>query len=406
LPLESLVSPLVGVVRGMQDVLAGPEDARRAAAWCESAFPFAVVGGGSGATSGDARAAAIGEAVERYAASIVDPARLVVATAGELGARAVDPSRFALFSERQYRTDGFPYARFDGDTRISWIDGVSLPDGEPVLVPAQLVHLARFEDEPSICRATSSGLACHTNGGVATLRALLELLERDAFMLTWKTRLSWPLLEGFDDASVRPTGLDARVLDLSAFWRVPIVAAVVRSDGPGGAPLGVGAAADVRIELAIAKALDEAIRVRTWASALRRTTHAPLRAGDVEELDDHIRFYSDPAHASKVDFLDGSQSRRHIRQVQALAEPHLDELCRRLARRGMRAHAVDVTSPDVREAGLSVVRVLVPELCALDVEHGGRLLGGRRLYEEPMRLGRATRILTEDDVNPDPHPFP
>ena len=414
MPLDSLVSPLVGVVRGMQDVLAGPEDARRAAAWCESAYPFAIVGGGSGATSRDARAAAIGEAVERYSASIVDPDRLVVASARELGATAVDPSRFALFSERQYRSPGFPYARFDSETRVSWIDGVSLPEREPVLVPAQLVHLAGFEGEPSICRTTSSGLACHTGAGPATLRALLELLERDAFMLTWKTRLTWPLLEWrghdelerFEAAFLRPTGLRLRAVDLSGVWRVPIVAAVARTATPGTAPLGVGAAADVTVERALTKALDEAMRVLTWARALRRHGGSALPADDVTELDDHVRFYADPANAPRADFLDGAHAARSVEHVRPLAEPHLDEICRRLARRGMRAYAVDVTSPDVREAGLFVTRVLVPELCALDVEHRARLLGGRRLYEEPLRLGRCTRVLTEDDVNPDPHPFP
>ncbi len=65
-----------------------------------------------------------------------------------------------------------------------------------------------------------------------------------------------------------------------------------------------------------------------------------------------------------------------------------------------------MTSPDVRDAGLAVVRVVAPELCALDVEHAARLLGGTRLYEEPVRLGVRRGRLTEADVNPDPHPFP
>src|SRR5581483_3139015 len=97
LPLETLVSPFVGVVRGMQEAFAGPEDARLPAVWCESAYPHALVGGGSGLSLREARAAAIGEAVERYSASDVDLDACVVATARELGSQAVDPTRFALF---------------------------------------------------------------------------------------------------------------------------------------------------------------------------------------------------------------------------------------------------------------------------------------------------------------------
>ena len=286
MPPESLVSPFVGVVRGMQDVLAGPEDVRLATAWCESAFPQALVGGGSGPTTQNARAAAIGEAMERYSACVLDPDALVVASARELGSRAVDPARFALFSESQYRAPGFPYARFDRDTRLAWIEGVTLPDGEPAWLPAQLVHLAGHESEPPICRATSSGLACHASAADATLAALLELLERDAFMITWKARIAWPLLDwrghggisAFERAFLRPTGLEWRAIDLSAFWDIPIAAAVVR----GGDAIGIGAAAAVTVERAVTKALDEAARVRTWASALRASGEAAPPADEIE----------------------------------------------------------------------------------------------------------------------------
>ncbi len=414
MPLESLVSPFVGVVRGMQDVLAGPEDVRLATAWCESAFPHALVGGGSGLTADDARAAAIGEAVERYSACIVDPEALVVASARELGDRAVDPARFALFSETEYGTAGFPYVRFDSDTQLAWIEGVSLPEGRPAWLPAQLVHLAGHESAPPLCRTTSSGLACHASVGDATLAALLELLERDAFMITWKTRLSWPLLDWnrherlaeFERAFLRPTGLQWRAIDLSAFWDIPIVAAVVR----GADTLGVGAAAAATIERAVMKALDEAARVRTWALALRAQGQGAPSADEIEEFDDHIRFYADSRNAPRVGFLDGSERLRRVESVPAIrgtsAEARIETICRRLARRRVTAYAVDVTAPDVREAGLAVVRVIAPELCALDVEHNAQLLGGNRLYDEPLRLGVRERRLTEADINPDPHPFP
>ncbi|MDE3190028.1 MAG: YcaO-like family protein [Acidobacteriota bacterium] len=407
---ESVVSPYVGVVRGIEDGLAAPDGARLAAAWCESAHPRVVVGSGSGETAREARAAALGEALERYSASLPDPDRLIVASARELGARAVDPLRFALFSKRQYGSAGFPYTRFDRETRLAWVEGVALPGGEPAFVPAQLVHLAGFDDETPLCRTTSSGLACHTTVESATLGALLEVLERDAFMLTWKTRLSWPLLEwsgnaeleAFERASLRPTGLHWRAVDLSAIWEVPIVAAVVR----GGETLGVGAAAAATVRRAATKALDEATRVRTWAQALRRSGAAAPAADAVEELDDHVRFYSDPVNAPRVDFLDCCRATRRIEHVPDVSAPLLPSICERLARRGFTAYAVEVTSPDVREAGMHVVRAIAPELCALDVEHRARLHGGRRLYEEPRRLGRADRVLAEDDLNPDPHPFP
>jgi ribosomal protein S12 methylthiotransferase accessory factor len=426
--LESLVSPYVGIVRGVQEVPAGTQDIRLHTMWCETAHMLTLVdstvahgGGGSGPSPGAARAAAIGEAVERYSASFADPDELVVATARELGSRAVDPARFALYSERQYRTPGFPYVPFDRDTRLAWIDGFALPDGEQALLPAQLVHLVTTRDEPRICRATSSGLACHGRAAEATLSALLELLERDAFMLTWKASLGWPLLDWSSNEQLvewarlflRPTGLRAHAVDMSAVWDVPCCAAIARSSVPGTAPLGVGAAAGVTVERAVTKALDEATRVRTWAQALRGfdpdgTSTPPPDA--IRGFDDHICFYADPRNAHRVAFLDASAARRDVGSIPPLTgetpEERIDAICKRLRRRFASAYAVDVTAPDVRDAGLTVMRVVAPELCALDVEHEARLLGGRRLYEEPARLGFSRRSLAEDDLNPDPHPFP
>ena len=67
---------------------------------------------------------------------------------------------------------------------------------------------------------------------------------------------------------------------------------------------------------------------------------------------------------------------------------------------------VDVTSPDVAAAGLSVVHVLAPELCQLDVVAGWRFLGGRRLYDAAFEAGLVPHRLGPGDLNPDPHPFP
>ena len=84
----------------------------------------------------------------------------------------------------------------------------------------------------------------------------------------------------------------------------------------------------------------------------------------------------------------------------------MEAICRRLERRGLSAYAVDVTAPDIREAGLWVARAVVPELCGLDVVHGIRYLGGRRLYDAPVDAGLLDQPLDLSELNPDPHPFP
>ena len=395
--LESLVSPYVGVVRGVDEVLAQPSDIRLTNVVCETGFAELLVGHGTthlGAGSGasrSARAAAIAEAVERYSACWFDDADAIVATAAELGERAVEPARFALFSDRQHRSRGFPYAPFTDETRVAWV-----PAREGVFVPAQLVYLG-WELRPGevrIAHATSNGLACGPTFADARRTGLLELIERDSFMITWNARLSWPLLEwpdnrrltAFEQRYVRPTGLRVSAVDLSAFWGVPCVLGIARSAVTGDAPFGVGAGAALTIERAVEKAIDEAVRVRSWASALRAQGAQPPRRDEIREFEEHILFYAYDEHAAAADFLDASDERRDVSSIASIEE--LDFVS---------AYAVDVTAPDVHAAGVRVVKVVAPELCPLDVVHRCRHLGGRRLYEY---------VRDESEINPDPHPFP
>ena len=65
----------------------------------------------------------------------------------------------------------------------------------------------------------------------------------------------------------------------------------------------------------------------------------------------------------------------------------------------------DLTMPDVRDHGVSVVRVLASGLQPIHFGHGEERLGGRRLYQVPMKLGYAPVPRTASEFNPCPHPL-
>jgi ribosomal protein S12 methylthiotransferase accessory factor len=121
-------------------------------------------------------------------------------------------------------------------------------------------------------------------------------------------------------------------------------------------------------------------------------------------------FYASEDNAAAAAFLDASETRRAVADVAPLEgktpAAQIEALAGRLAQRGLSAYAIDVTSPDVAELGLSVARVIAPELCALDVSHRARFLGGRRLTTAAYEAGLLPAPLSVADVNPLPHPFP
>ena len=425
--LRSLVSPYTGVARVAGELMRGPDDARVVTVSCLLADGAPTVGhrvvdhAGSSATDVDtALVAALGETAERYAAAFVPESRLVRGSADRLGASAVRPERFSLCHERQYAQPGFPLVPLRSDTELAWVDGISLPDGEPVLLPAQLVFLEAPAGDPHVAVPTSSGLACGRTFDDAVLAGLLELVERDAFMLVWSNRLSLPLLDwrgdaglvALDDRYFAGAGLRYAAVDCSCFLELPAVLGVVH--GPPGehGALGVGASAAATVGEAWWKALGEAFAVRRWArdSGFEHALDDPFSEWEIQSFEQHVLWWADPDRAARAAFLDASPERRPVDEVAQLegadAWSRVEAICRRLARRGLSAYAVDVTSPDIREAGLCVARAVVPELCALDVVHGIRYLGGRRLYDAPVVAGLLERPLEVSELNPDPHPFP
>ena len=71
----------------------------------------------------------------------------------------------------------------------------------------------------------------------------------------------------------------------------------------------------------------------------------------------------------------------------ALPAGDLNAYADMMARAGHRVVYVDVTTPDIRNLGLRVVRTLAAGLQPLHFGYGRERRGGRRLYEVPLGLG-------------------
>jgi ribosomal protein S12 methylthiotransferase accessory factor len=410
--LADVVSPYVGLVTEIDELLPSPDDALHFHVVAAAADPAPTLGraggtpgqpgSGYGADHDAVRAAALGEAIERYSATFVPEETLVTASAAELGSDAVAPESFALFAPEQLAQPGFPFVPFTRETRLRWVRARRLSDDREAWLPAQLVYLGFPLGEPLIGHSTSNGLAAGETWERALLPALLELVERDAFMLAWNARISYPLLawqtsrtlREYYDRYLARSRARLTVVDLSTVHDVPVALAIVRGS-PGAFAVGAGAA--TTIEEAWRKAVCEAYAVRRAARELviaePRAAFAP-DFRDVTEFVDHIKVYAYAENEPRAGFLDASPDRRLPAAVCPL--DGIDDLLARLARNGIEAYAVDVTSPDVREAGLVVVRAVAPRLLPLDVRHDARFLGGDRLRS----------VCAFADVNPDPHPFP
>ncbi len=415
-------------------------DTRAFAAWAGERYGF-------GASLGDhdrARRAAVGEVVERYCGNAV-PEELEIASYADLtaaGRDALDPAAFALYSDRQYNARGFPFARFTHDLPVAWVPGRDLHTGKPVLAPASMVYLNYFRgthaSEPATHAMLYAGIATGENRDHAERFALEELFERDANTIWWASGTSpqsvidaADLLARYDMSPDDGAGRTIALLRIPGEFDVPVLAAFITESEQGLISYGTACRADPRE--AAKKALVEAFAMleltaeladadSTHWRALARgeiPVHAyrPYRSDrcyaedfrpdyhDLVDLPAVAQLYLDPRMQGKP--LDRLRDRTRpvllgdIPAVQASrARRHYLDI---LAKRNLRAVSVDVTTSDVRAAGLAVVRVIVPGLYC-NPPAAFRYLGGGRLYTVPAELGWVTETLTEDTLYPYPIP--
>ncbi|KOU95233.1 MULTISPECIES: TOMM precursor leader peptide-binding protein [Streptomyces] len=389
-----------------------------------------------GHTDSFARSAHVGvlEGLERYA-GMRARARTTSVTGSlrRFGADAVDPRETGLYSEAFHRDN--PRVRpFDPDREIAWVWGWSLRDRVPRLVPEILTYYHAPGLENRFVQESSNGCASGGSLAEAAYFGLMEVVERDAFLLTWYGRQPLPEI---DPASSSRTstrsmvdrlamyGYRARFFDTRITFPVPVVTAVAErfDGGPGRMCFGAGAGLDP--ESALASALCEIATdaVNLPGRTERDETRLRAMAADFElvtALHDHPLVYGVPEMGEHADFLLRGPGRERPRTVAELEWPDgwgapasddvrtdLERCVSAVAAEGFDVVVVDQTMPEQRALGLHTVSVLVPGLLPIDFGWSRqRALGMPRMRTGLFTAGLRERPLGPADLNPAPHPFP
>ena len=430
LPAGALVDPAVGMLGGMvgPDLLSTTTSSVTGQFTIRSGTYLRETYWG-GHTADYRRSLKVGllEGLERFAGMRPVAKRTrVVASLAALGDAALDPRVCGLYTEEFHAAE--PDVRpFTPDREIAWVWGWSLRDRRPVLVPEILTYYSapgglaeRFVQE------SSNGCA---SGGCleeAVYFGLMEVIERDAFLLSWYGQAALPEID--PGTVTRPEtralidrltliGYPPRFFDTRVSFDVPVVTAVAaRADGGLGA-LCFGAGASLDPEEALAAGLSE---IATDAAKVRGRTErdeARLRtlAADFDQvvrLHDHPMLYGLPEMRRHAAFLlDGPRERVPLADLRVpLADDLREDLERcvdQVTRAGFDVIVVEQAGPEQARLGLATDSVLVPGLIPIDFGwRRQRALSMPRLRTAFREAGRAAADLTATDLNPAPHPFP
>ncbi|MCL2552476.1 MAG: TOMM precursor leader peptide-binding protein [Actinomycetia bacterium] len=434
LPLAALANPVCGVLgAGTWNDVTSPTTAPVAGTVFMRGYAGLtdVTWSGQANSFASSRELAFLEGLERYAGTHRRSLGGVVTEAYDvLGDRALDPRTCGLYAPETYRDDPM-IAPFDPARPIPWVEGHSLRDGRPVLVPARLVYYSAGTDADHFVFECSNGCATGSCLEEAILFGLLELIERDAFLLGWYgnapldeidlASIGSPVVRAMTDRAAL-CGYDVHVYDNRIDLPVPVATglAVRRDGGPGTLAFAAGAALDP--ETAVESAVSE---ILTYLPHLpRQVAERPAELAAMAEdfslvrrLPDHAALFGLPQMAAHVGTYLQPRAVRTLAETYASWErdrPRSADLrddvrwmTGELARAGFDVIVVDQTAPEQRAAGLHTVCTLVPGLLPIDFGWARqRALTMPRLLTAQRRGGLRDRDLREDDLRRVPHPFP
>lgn len=329
------------------------------------------------------------------------------ASEGMLTFPALPLTDIAGFSDAQRRT--LPRLAFDARTEFLWSRGVRLSDMSSLFIPAQLVS-GKYagmvsNHEPMLRMSNSNGIATHTSFDEAARRGLLELIERDAFMITFNNMLSVPRIE---PSSIRDEkacaiiselhtyGFEFDLLLLATDMPVTAVCCTLRDPSGKGPALVIGARADEDPSTAVVGALTEALGVYYLARAGGRYKK-PTPKGTLTAVE-RIAFWAKQENAPTLAWL---WSGAHVPIPRGRKRMSASTLAKAAEHNGCSVGAISMTPPKLHKTGLHSVCVVSPELQPLNLDSEPTYMGGSRLKSVPQALG-----YTVTDTPPYTHPFP
>jgi ribosomal protein S12 methylthiotransferase accessory factor len=373
-----------------------------------------LVGGGTDELEELALVRAVAEAAERYANCGFSADKIEIATANELGENGLAFADFLRCSPQEYAHPRCTLRPFNPDTPIRWVNGYSLLSKKPVLVPLALSHfyVTPWEEE-RFCHGISTGVASHTDPLQAIVSGINEVVERDALTLTWLLRLPLPRIVFDEDppkelmvkfSRLQRSRLRQYFFNATTDIGVPTVYSVQLTERHKRVSQFVGCSSGLSLWDNCAKIIRECAAAR---GACSHEPDPPKNFDDFISMVHGAVYMGAPEQRHHFDFLTKNGRTEPISSFKTSYPENISDQFRYLVRRfselNMDVALVDLTTDELREAGLWVVRAVIPALVPLSFSYRARYLGHPRIYEYAQRMG--LNVKSDADINPLPQPF-
>jgi ribosomal protein S12 methylthiotransferase accessory factor len=342
--------------------------------------------------------------------------------------QALNPLKVGVHSMEQYARPNFPFKPFHPDRPMNWVWGYSFLEERPILVPELLAYYSLGCGQGYVYE-TSNGCALGGSLEEAIFYGILEVVERDSFLMTWYAQLTLPRLDPYSandqelelmiDRVRAVAGYDLHLFNSTMEHGIPSVFALAKNRKQKGLNIICAAGAHLDPVRAVKSAVHELAgmmltldeKMETNREEYRRMLHD---SSLVQKMDDHGMLYGLPEAEERLQFLlDDHRPWRTFEDEIKWKKRHTDltddlqDILQVFRKLDLDVIVVDQTSSEISRNGLYCVKVLIPGMLPMTFGHHlTRVTGLERVLRVPMELGYAKQPLTLEKLNPHPHPFP
>jgi ribosomal protein S12 methylthiotransferase accessory factor len=372
---------------------------------------------------------AILEGLERYCGLAAHGKRTVVYDSyRNLESNALNPVKVGVHTQEQYAQPGFPFHPFNPDRYMNWVWGYSFLEERPILVPELLAYYSLGCGDGFVYE-TSNGCALGGSLEEAIFHGIMEVVERDSFLMTWYAQLSLPRLDPYsaNDQELQlmiervraVAGYDLQFYNSTMENGIPSILAIAKNRKQKGLNLICAAGAHLDPLKAVKSAIHElAAMMMTLDEKFEENQEELLRMLQepylVRKMDDHGLLYGMPQAEERLQFLlNENRPLRTFDEEYKWKSNHADltedlqEILSVFRKLNLDVIVVDQTTSETIRNGLHCVKVLIPGMLPMTFGHHlTRVTGLERVLKVPMELGYSSQPLKFEELNPHPHPFP
>lgn len=370
---------------------------------------------------------AVMETVERWNLSNFEDADLIYGCYFNLRRKGniLNPEIFRSVSDSQLKKERYKDFVFDQKSEFYWTTVCDL-EGKEFLIPAQMIHFMhnKIKSEPIIKFSDSTGAAAGMSHEQALYSAVCELIERDAYSITYYNKIGPRRL---DIKTIKNRKLrelisylkryyfDARIYDITLDIKVPVFFCVLVDETDEGPKINVGAKCDVDLDTAIEGSIMEALQ---GIGATRDMLYMKKNLGKVDfgKIGKSIKpivkriMYWAEAPVEKIDFLNTGELVDYHDYGRVSWESYNQKLAQVLMCLRNAGFAdiywKETSTKENKIFNIYSLKAIIPGLVPLSLDGNYPYYGNSRLYETAITLGFREKECAERELNVIPHPLP